>query len=281
MGRLAEAVVVAVALTAWAGAGRAQSKSSGSTAPCSATPQPESCNTGQGQTNSSQGQPDSAPAKKPDAMDKFPFPGESGASPAPGAAQPSLSGVPDAPETPDAGPPGASSPDAGAKPDAAKKFPFPGESGASPSPDAGSSSSSSSSGGDMPAYDPNTGTNPGPGLEDKGSEGSSPTPGRHILHRVNPPGEKLESADERESEDLSVAHFYIDSGDLKGAYLRSQDAVKTAPDDPDAHFTLAEVAAKMNKRDEAIAEYNACLKLDPVEKEAKEARKALERMKGQ
>ena len=42
---------------------------------------------------------------------------------------------------------------------------------------------------------------------------------------------------------------------------------------------LAETAAKLNKRDEAIAEYNACLKLDPMEKEAKAARKALERLK--
>ena len=76
-----------------------------------------------------------------------------------------------------------------------------------------------------------------------------------------------------------MAHYYIDTGDLQGAYLRSQDAVKTAPDDPDAHFALAEIAAKLNKRDEAIAEYNACLKLDPTEKEAKDARKALERLK--
>jgi Tfp pilus assembly protein PilF len=95
---------------------------------------------------------------------------------------------------------------------------------------------------------------------------------------VNPVGTKLQSADEREAEDLSVAKFYTDSGDLQGAYLRSQDAVKTAPDDPDAHFALAAAAQRMNKRDEAIAEYKACLKLDPADKEAKEARKALERL---
>jgi Tfp pilus assembly protein PilF len=99
-----------------------------------------------------------------------------------------------------------------------------------------------------------------------------------LLHRVNPVGTKLQSVDEREAEDLSVAKFYTDSGDLQGAYLRSQDAVKSAPDDPDAHFALAEAAQRLNKRDEAIAEYKACLKLDPLDKEAKEAHKALERL---
>jgi Tfp pilus assembly protein PilF len=68
-------------------------------------------------------------------------------------------------------------------------------------------------------------------------------------------------------------------GNLQGAYMRTQDAVKTAPDDPDAHFALAEIAQKLEKRDEAITEYNTCLKLDPPEKEAKDARKALERLK--
>ena len=120
------------------------------------------------------------------------------------------------------------------------------------------------------------GTPDAAGLTDKGSEGA---PGRHLLHRVNPVGTKLQTADEREAEDLSVAKFYTETGDLQGAYLRSQDAVKTEPDDPDAHFALAEAALKLNKRDEAIAEYKACLKLDPVDKEAREARKALERLK--
>jgi Tfp pilus assembly protein PilF len=96
---------------------------------------------------------------------------------------------------------------------------------------------------------------------------------------VNPVATKLQSSDEREQEDLNVAHYYTQTGDLQGAYLRSQDAVKTAPDDPDAHFALAEVALKLNKKDEAIAEYNACMKLDPTEKEMKDSRKALARLK--
>jgi tetratricopeptide (TPR) repeat protein len=129
----------------------------------------------------------------------------------------------------------------------------------------------------MPQYDPTAGASD-PTLTDKGSEGAA-TPGRHILHRVNPVGTKLQSSDERESEDLDIAHFYMQSGNTMGAYLRSQDAVKTAPDDPAAHYLLAETAGKLNKRDEAIAEYNACLKLDPPEKQAKDARKALAALK--
>ena len=146
------------------------------------------------------------------------------------------------------------------------------------SPDASSSSSSSSSSSDQPAFDPDATPTP-PALTDKGSKGSPATPGRHILHRVNPVGTKLQTSDERETEDLDVAHFYLQTGDLQGAYLRSQDAVKTAPDDPDAHFALAGIALKLNKRDEAIAEYTACLKLDPPNNQARDARKALARLK--
>ena len=129
----------------------------------------------------------------------------------------------------------------------------------------------------MPAFDPNAvPADPSkPALADKGSEGASPTPGRHILHRVNPIGTKLQSDDERETEDLNVAHFYISTGDVKGAYLRSQDAVKTSPDDPDAHFMLAETALKLNKKDEAVSEYKLYLKLDPEGEKAKDAKRAL------
>ena len=99
------------------------------------------------------------------------------------------------------------------------------------------------------------------------------------MKRVNPVGTKLQSPEERESEDLSVAKFYTDTGDLQGAYLRASDAVKIAPDDPDAHCALAETALKLQKKDEAIVQFNACLKLDPVEKEANNARKQLAKLK--
>ena len=228
-----------------------------SPAPCSVAPQPVPCGT------------KTADPGKQSATQQFPFPGEAsegGASLTP-YAEPAKT---------------------------AAQFPFPGEDGkdgvsgtpdASAGADGSSSSSSSSSGDDAAAADPDAkttdpdakaaGTPGAAGLTDKGSEG---TPGRHLLHRVNPVGTKLQTADEREAEDLSVAKFYSETGDLQGAYLRSQDAVKTEPDDPDAHFALAGAALKLNKRDEAIAEYKACLKLDPTDKEAREARKALERL---
>jgi tetratricopeptide (TPR) repeat protein len=113
------------------------------------------------------------------------------------------------------------------------------------------------------------------GLRDEGSAGA---PGRHLLHRVNPVGTKLQTDAEREAEDLDVAHFYTQTGDLQGAYLRSQDAVKLAPDDPAAHLALAETARKLNKRGEAAAEYNACLKLDPDRKQAAAAHQALAKL---
>jgi hypothetical protein len=238
-------------------------------APCSVAPQPEPCGSKPGAS------------AKPGTAEKFPFPGEvigaSPSAPAAGAATPNLSGVPEAPDV--AGTPSAPL----GKQDAGKTFPFPGDV-SKPGPDTsepGTSSSSSSNSGEdaTPADAGATPAGATPVLQDKGSEGNAATPGRHLLHRLNPVGTKLESSDEREAEDLDVAHTYLDVGNLQGAYMRTQDAVKTVPDDPDAHFALAEVAAKLEKRVEAIAEYNACLKLDPPAKEAKDARKALERLK--
>ena len=184
---------------------------------------------------------------KKSTTDRFPFPGE---NPAPDTSVPAApapsSAVPDTPTAP-----------------SGKQFPFPGEPGTS----GDSSSSSSSSDSTVPEPDAS------------GEAAPSSTDGRRLLKRVNPTGEKLLSPKEREAEDLKVAKFYTDSGDLKGAYLRSQDAVKTMPDDPDAHCTLGDAAMKLNKKDEAISEFNACLKLDPVDKQARDARKQLAKLK--
>ena len=76
-----------------------------------------------------------------------------------------------------------------------------------------------------------------------------------------------------------MAHFYQQSGNLNGAYLRTKDAVKIQPQAADAHLALAEVAQKLGKRDEAIAEYNRYLELEPDGDGAKAARKGLERLK--
>jgi len=249
-----------------AAAAQGGGKNSGSTPapkPCSVIPDPDPC----GSTPKPPG--DGAP---PSPADKFPFPGEPGASP---AKAPGLSGAPDMPAAPPLN--GAGGANAGSS-DPSKRFPFPGEGGAAspsaPEAPAASGSSSSSSSSDGNGGDPSG----GPDLKDAGSEGTKSEPGRHILHRVNPPGEKLQSADEREAEDLKVAKFYTQSGNLQGAYLRTQDAVKTAPDDPDAHFALAETAEKLGKKDVAVAECNALLKLDATSKQIKDAHKALEKL---
>ena len=65
---------------------------------------------------------------------------------------------------------------------------------------------------------------------------------------------------------------------LQGAYLRAKDAVKLQPDYSATHFALAEVAQKMKKKDEAVAEYQAYLKLDPDGEKAQAARRALEQI---
>jgi hypothetical protein len=231
-------------------------------APCSVIPEPEPCGTKPAPPGAN-GQPSST--------EKFPFPGAAGDPVAPG-----IGGLPSAVDAPQA--PGAAGAANPASP--ARKFPFPGDTSGvegGQGPGAGSSSSSSSSASD-PAANPDADVNGTPALKDAGSEGTQTQPGRHILHRVNPIGTKLQSPDEREAEDLKVAKFYQGSGDLAGAYLRTQDAVKTIPDDPDAHFALAEIAVKLGKREEAIAEYNACLKLDPTDKQLKNAHKALEKL---
>jgi Tfp pilus assembly protein PilF len=86
---------------------------------------------------------------------------------------------------------------------------------------------------------------------------------------------KVESMSDRETEDLSVSKYYMSTGNIRGAYLRAQDAVKSVPDDPEAHFALAQSARKLNKKDEAVAEFNAYLKLEPDGQHAKAVHEAL------
>lgn len=199
---------------------------------------------------------DAAPANA------FPYPGEPDASPVAPAAPKTL--APDAPF-----------------PVGGNRFPYPGEEKNAPSaPGVGkfpypgqvpgeSSSSSSSSGGDAPLPEDK------PPLKDEGTSGSTKSSRR----RLRPPAQKVLSDAEREDEDLTVARFYMSRGNYQGAYLRARDAVKVQPDDPDGHWTLAEVADKMGKKDEAVAEYQAYLKLDPAGDHEKAAARALAKLK--
>lgn len=141
---------------------------------------------------------------------------------------------------------------------------MPGSDSDSSSGSSSSSSSSSDSSSDAPSADTPT--------ADKG-DAPHPSARRHL-----PKVQNLQTNDERVDEDLKVAKFYTDAGDLNAAYLRVRDAVKYLPDDPDTHFALAYVAQKMKKREEAIAEYNNYLKMAPDGERIKDARKALKEL---
>lgn len=185
-------------------------------------------------------------SQKPSAAEQFPFPGES--------AKPTTA-APDSPAPSDS------------KGSAATDHPFP----TTPAPrlpgdDSSSSSSSSSSG------DPDNPSDAAASPKDEGTEGTS-------VHRKLPKPKKVQTDDERVDEDIAVAKFYMNDENYAGAYLRAKDAVKVQPDYSLAHFTLAQVAQKMKKKEEAIAEFKTYLQLDPNGEKIKEAEKALAELK--
>jgi tetratricopeptide (TPR) repeat protein len=193
-----------------------------------------------------------APATPPkdSPAQKFPYPGD----PAPATAP---ANQPDAPKP--------SSPSAD---DPAKKFPYPGEKNVpqdsgSTGPSSSSSSSSSAADPDMPAA-----TDP-----------SDPdyVPEKSVRHKL-PKVRVLQSDEDREAEDVKIAKYYGSTGNWNAAYLRSKDAVKIKPDDPDARLLLGESAHKLNKKDEAVEAYSALLKLDASDDQVKAAHKALSRL---
>jgi tetratricopeptide (TPR) repeat protein len=185
--------------------------------------------------------PPAPPAKKSTAQ-QFPFPGE--------PAKPANPPDSPAPATTPAG--------------AAAQHPFPTQPPKLPGDDSSSSSSSSSS------DDPGAAT---PG-SDTPTPGGDPPEGTSV-HRKLPKVARVQTDDERVDEDLRISKFYLNDENYQGAYLRARDAVKVQPDYSATHFALAEVAQKMKKKDEAIAEYQVYLKLDPDGEKAKAAQKAL------
>ena len=202
------------------------------------------------QTTSKPCTPPAADAKQPSVSEQFPFPGE--------ATKPAH--PPDSPDAP-----------APAKNSAAEDHPFP--TNLPPRlPGDDSSSSSSSSSSNSSSSDSDSPTDIGPPLKDEGTEGTS-------THRKLPKVKKVQTDDERVDEDLTVARFYMGDGNLQGAYLRTKDAVQVQPDYSAAHFALAQVAQKLKKKDEAVAEFKAYLKLDPNGEKMKEAQKALDELK--
>ncbi|SNS44486.1 hypothetical protein SAMN05421770_1011001 [Granulicella rosea] len=217
--------------------------------------------------------------KTPDASQDFPFPGDEKkgegqpANASPAGVKPANEEFPFPGDTP--------APAAGAKQvqtptDAAKEFPLPSDKDVPPSSsapaDSGSSSSSSSSSSsvDPDAANPdapNPDADDGPKLKDLGSEGSTKNSRRKLP--------KVQSMSDRETEDLQISKYYMSTGNIRAAYLRAQDAVKSVPDDPEAHWALAQTARKLNMKDEAKAAYNDYLKLEPDGQHVKAVRQAL------
>jgi tetratricopeptide (TPR) repeat protein len=185
------------------------------------------------------------PAHPKSAAEQFPFPG----SPAkPATPQPA---TPDKPDTPAP----STTPS-----DAATQHPFP----TTPAPKLPDSDSSSSSSNDDPDATPQPPTSD-----------DTVHPSRHKLPKVK----KVQTDDERVDEDIYVAKFYMNDENYQGAYLRAKDAITVQPDYALGHFTLAQVLQKMKKQDEAIAEYQLYLKLDPDGEKAKAAKQALAQLK--
>jgi hypothetical protein len=187
-------------------------------------------------------------SKKPSAAEQFPFPG-----------------APAKPVQP-ANPPDSPTPTTTPS-DAATQHPFPTQPPPKlPGDDSSSSSSSSSSADDLtppPDDDPTAKGDP-----------SNPPEGTSV-HRKLPKVKKVQTDDERVDEDLYVAKFYMRDENYQGAYLRAKDAVSIQPEYSAAHFALAEILQKMKKKDEAVAEFQTYLKLDPDGEKAKAAKKAL------
>ena len=104
-----------------------------------------------------------------------------------------------------------------------------------------------------------------PALKDEGSAGSTRFSRRKLPKVV------VVDNDQREARDLEVSHYYFTTGNFEAAYMRAKDAVTTIPDDPAAHLALADSAVRLNKPDEAAAEYTACLKLDVSDAQKKAA----------
>lgn len=211
-------------------------------------------------TQATEAKPCPAPATP---SQQFPYPGEKDdpaaapATPAPQTSSPTASSTPST----DAPPP-ANAP----SPSPAKQFPYPGEDPESTSSTSSSSSSSSSNAGNPDAAAPSDASKSP--LKDAGSDGQ-------FTRRKLPKVERLQTDDDRESEDLEIAKYYLSAGNPMASYLRAKDAIKIKPTDPDAHFSLAQAAEKLKKHDEAVSEFKAYLQLEPDGLHVKSAQRSL------
>jgi Flp pilus assembly protein TadD len=72
--------------------------------------------------------------------------------------------------------------------------------------------------------------------------------------------------------------FYLKTGNYQGAYDRLREAARVDPTNADAVFGLAEAARHLNRRDEAIRNYQLYLSALPDGPRAKDARKGLKEL---
>ena len=137
-----------------------------------------------------------------------------------------------------------------------------------PSPSDGASSSSSS-------QMPDAGDDDAPPTTSAGDTPVKATSLKDLGSHADVTGARAKLEANRVPDDLKVGHFYLEQGNPQGAYLRFKDAAEHDPDNPEARYGLAEAANKLKKRDEAIANYQLCLALDPGGDHDKAVRAAL------
>jgi tetratricopeptide (TPR) repeat protein len=82
----------------------------------------------------------------------------------------------------------------------------------------------------------------------------------------------------RAMKDVEVGDFYFHKKDYRAAESRYQGALEWKPNDAIATFRLAQSEEKLGKKEEAIKNYQAYLKILPEGDFAKEAKDAIERL---
>jgi tetratricopeptide (TPR) repeat protein len=81
------------------------------------------------------------------------------------------------------------------------------------------------------------------------------------------------------AKDIEVGNYYFKRKNYVAAESRFREALKYKDNDAEATFKLAVCLEKMNRPDEALAEYENYLKILPFGPEAPEVKKAIERLK--
>jgi len=81
------------------------------------------------------------------------------------------------------------------------------------------------------------------------------------------------------AKDVEVGDYYFKRKNYTGAESRYREALVYKDNDAIATYKLAICLEKMNRPDEALAEYESYLKILPYGPEAAEAKKAVERLK--